>query len=101
MVNKKKLKQQLMRDEITISRKEWNQMQNDAINKATKQTDLIPLLVLRDKFGFGKKRLGRYLQYYAEAVSSYNQGYFKLTDIEKMLMDEVKIGIKWDEEVQK
>ena len=44
------------------------------------------------KFGFGKIRLERYLKHYQEAIESLNEGYLNLKDVERVMLEEVKIG---------
>ena len=54
----------------------------------------IPLMVLRDKYGFGKKRMNEYIDYALETYDSFNKGYFTLEDVEKMLREEVEVNIR-------
>ena len=54
----------------------------------------IPLMVLRDKYGFGKKRMNEYIDYALETYDSFNKGYFNLEDVEKMLREEVEVNIR-------
>lgn len=54
----------------------------------------IPLMVLRDKYGFGKKRMNEYIDYALETYDSFNKGYFTLEDVEKMLKEEVEVNIR-------
>lgn len=66
----------------------------DAIDIALDKINLIPLLVLRDKFGFGQVRLNRYIDHFLEAVDDFNHSRFTLEDIEKMLEEETNISIR-------
>ena len=75
-----------------------NQSAQADINVAADIINLIPLLVLRDKFGFGSKRLERYLDHYSEMLDAFNKGYISLKDIEKVLEDEVGLKFKWGRE---
>ena len=93
-MNYKKLKRRLQTKPVTMTAKEVARLKREATNNAAEIVNLIPLLILRDKFGFGKVRLSRYLEHYNEAVEDFNSGRFDLKDIEQVLLDEVKIGFK-------
>jgi len=97
-MNHKKLKRQLHNKPITMTAKEVEKLKQELTNNAVEIVNLIPLLILRDKFGFGKVRLSRYLEYYSEAIEDFNNDRFDLQDIEQMLLEEVKIGIWRDNE---
>ena len=71
-------------------------MKSDAIDKALERINLLPLLVLRDKFGFGQVRLNRYIDHLIIAVEDFNQGRFTLEDIEKMLKEETNVFVKME-----
>ena len=90
----KKLKRKLESKPITLSHKEIEKMKQQATNNAAEIVNLIPLLILLDKFGFGKVRLSRYLEHYNEAIEDFNNGRFDLPDIERVMLDEVKIGFR-------
>ena len=66
----------------------------EALNTSFKLMLGIPLIVLRDKYGFGKKRLNDYIDYVLEEQDSFNKGYFTLEDVEQMLYEEVDIKLK-------
>lgn len=59
---------------------------------------VIFLSVMRDKFGYGCKRLGRIYKYMEELSQSIAKGYVRLTDLELALQEESKItvGMKSD-----
>lgn len=97
-MNHKKLKRRLQNKPVTMTAKELDKLTQKMTNNAVEIVNLIPLLILRDKFGFGKVRLSRYLEYYNEAIEDFNNDRFDLKDIEKMLLEEVKIGIWRDGE---
>lgn len=94
----KELKRRLQNKPVTMTAKELDKLAQKMTNNAVEIVNLIPLLILRDKFGFGKVRLSRYLEYYNEAIEDFNNDRFDLKDIEKMLLEEVKIGIWRDGE---
>ena len=89
---KKSLRKKLNRETIQLTRREYDELKSKERMNAANIINLIPLIILRDKFGFGKIRLERYLGHYQEAVDSLNKGYLDLNDVQKVLLDEVKIG---------
>lgn len=90
----KKLKRKLQTKPVTMTAKEVARLKREAPNNAAEIVNLIPLLILRDKFGFGKVRLERYLTYYDEMVIDFNEGRITLDDIKGVMLDEVRIGFK-------
>jgi len=54
---------------------------------------VIFLSVMRDKFGYGKKRLGRIHKAMEEMAEAIAGGYVKLTDLQQALEEEAKITI--------
>ena len=97
---KKSLRRKLSREDIQLTRKEYEELKSKERMNAAEIINLIPLIILRDKFGFGKVRLERYLKHYQDAVDSLNKGYLDLNDVQKVLLDEVKIKFYEEEEVQ-
>ena len=88
---KKSLRRKLNKETIQLTRKEYETLKEAERMNAANIINLIPLIILRDKFGFGKIRLERYLKHYQEAVDSLNKGYLDLNDVQRVLLDEVKI----------
>ena len=95
---KKSLRRKLNRETIQLTRKDYETLKETERMNAANIINLIPLMILRDKFGFGKIRLERYLKHYQEAIDSLNKGYLDLKDVQKLLLDEVKIAF-YEEEV--
>ena len=88
---KKSLRRKLNKETIQLTRKDYEELKSKERMNAANIINLIPLIILRDKFGFGKVRLERYLKHYQDAVDSLNEGYLDLKDVQKVLLDEVKI----------
>lgn len=63
-----------------------------AIDTAFKLMLGIPVMVLHDKYGFGKKRLPEFMDHVMELYDSFNRGYLTLDDIVECL--EKETGIK-------
>ena len=66
---------------------EYEKGQQEALNIV----NVFPLLVLRDKFGFGKKRLKRFSEEYLEVIDAYNKDYLDFDDVVKMIEEETGI----------
>ena len=85
-----------------LSVKEIEEMKENALNEALnisfKLMLGIPIMVLRDKYGFGKKRLNDFIDYVLEEQDSFNKGYFTLEDVEEILYEEVDIKLREVEE---
>lgn len=77
---------------VTYSLKEIRKMKADEYAKGQQEAldvvNMFPLLVLRDKFGFGKKRLERFTNEYLGVIHAYNEGYLNLTDVIKTIEKE-------------
>lgn len=86
--------------QITVTVKEIKQLENKASKEATEKAVnvmlLFPLLILRDKYGFGPKRLPEFQGHFQELWDSYTSGYLDLEDIALTLYEEagVKINVK-------
>lgn len=94
----KKLKRRLESKPITMTYKEIERMKEQATDNAAAIINLMPLLILRDKFGFGRVRLERYLDRYSDMMEAHSEGYISLKDIEKVLEAEVGLKFKWGHE---
>ena len=81
-----------------LSVKEIEEMKENALSEALnisfKLMLGIPLMVLRDKYGFGKKRLNDFIDHVLEEQDSFNKGYFTLEEVEEMLFEEVDIKLR-------
>ena len=94
---KKSLRNKLSKETIQLTRKDYEALKEAERMNAANIVNLIPLLILRDKFGFGKVRLERYLEHFQDAVDSLNKGHLDLKDVQKVMMDEVKIAFYEEE----
>lgn len=73
----------------------WEQIQQmkkdaakEAVSEVIELTLGIPAMVLKDKYGFGKKRLPEALDHMVDLYESYEMGYLTLQDIRKSLWEE-------------
>lgn len=75
---------------MTVRHKE-----NQLISAAAKANMLIALMVLHDKFGYGKKRLERYMDEFHKQLDAYNSGHIEtVQDFEDVLWDECGIKVE-------
>ena len=79
---------------VTMTVREINKLKENATIRAVQITQLFPLMVLRDKYGFGSKRLSEYQKHYNDLWDAYNKGYLKLEDIANTIYEEtgIKVG---------
>lgn len=72
------------------------QASSEAIDTAFIAMLALPMLVMRDKYGFGKVRLERFMDQVIDLYESFNAGYLTLEDMHKSLEDEAGIKIHKD-----
>ena len=74
-----------------------NEMKMDAVNEATRKAFLmflsIPVMILHDKFGFGKIRLGRFMHYALVWYEAVQNNEVKLMELVKIAEDECGISV--------
>lgn len=84
--------------QVTNSLKEIRKMKADAraegLKEALQITSMIPMIVLRDEYGFGKTRMNRYLDRYQNTLDAYFRDYLTLEDIVKVMQEEIKIDVR-------
>lgn len=69
------------------------QGRDEAIKKATDFSMAVPIIVLRDEFGFGAKRLEKFIDATHELYDSIDQKYLNLDDIVKTIKEETGVEI--------
>lgn len=52
-----------------------------------------PLLTLRDKFGFGKERLNRFMDKMLDLYEAYELDYVDLADLDRTIMEETGVTL--------
>lgn len=52
-----------------------------------------PLLTLRDKFGFGKERLNRFMDKMMDLYEAYEMDYVDLADLDRTIMEETGVTL--------
>ena len=78
-----------------------NKMKMDAVNEATRRAFMmflsIPVMILRDKFGFGKQRLTRFMDYALIWYEAVQNNEVSLLELVKVAKDECGIDtINWE-----
>lgn len=53
----------------------------------------IPLMVLRDKHGFGKKRLENFIEDSIELLDSFDKGYITFDDLQDTIYEETGVRV--------
>lgn len=67
---------------------------NMLISAAGKANMIISLMVLHDKFGYGEKRLNKFIDEYQKQLDAYNSGYVEsVEDFRAVLKDECRIEV--------
>lgn len=64
-----------------------------ALIVATTYSLAVPMMILRDQYGFGRKRLLRFYHDYLDLADSLDRKYLNINDIIKTLNEEVGINI--------
>ena len=88
-----------MEQPLSLTYRDLEKIKRDAVDRALVGVSLIPLLILRDKFGFGQVRLNRFIDNFLTAVDDLNHKRFTLEDIEKMLEEEANIVFEKEDKV--
>lgn len=87
MIKKKGINPALVR--MTQIRKD-----NMLISAAGKANMIISLMVLHDKFGYGEKRLNKFIDEYQKQLDAYNSGYVEsVKDFTTVLKEECGIEL--------
>lgn len=69
------------------------ELRAEAVDDALRVLSYVPLMVLRDKFGFGKVRLDRFLREFAEQVDCIENYFVGFDDMIEAIKDETGLVI--------
>lgn len=97
-MSRQKLVKKLMNTKLEVTPKELRKIKEGATLEAIQIVSVLPLLILRDKYGFGEVRLSRYVAHMGEAIDDLNAGRFTLVDVSDILREEVGIDVFTEEE---
>lgn len=95
---RRRLKKKKAEPVINIKASDVQQMKNEAVKKAADTGFLLmlglPVLILRDKWGFGNVRLERFIDQVIEMYEAFNEGHLTIDDIHQAIEEEtgIKIG---------
>lgn len=88
------LTQEQLYCEIKKGVEEFRQeLRTEAVDDALRVLAYVPLMVLRDKFGFGKTRLDKFLKEFAELVDCVENDYLGFEDMIETIKDETGLVI--------
>lgn len=90
-MNKKKLKHQIMKQEVKLTNEILIKIKREEQEKAFKRIIPVALLALRDAEGYGEKRLLRFYDKLIEINKDMNAGLLDIYDIEETILKEVNI----------
>lgn len=76
---------------VHLNQSKVKRMKEDATNEGLKGALIIFFSVMRDKEGYGRKRLKRIFNHATDLADSMQKGYVKMEDLEKVLKDEADI----------
>lgn len=68
---------------------------DEAIHEAMERALVMPLLVLRDHWGFGPARMERFIEQVSELMADIEAGRLDLDDITGTLEEEIGIEFMW------
>lgn len=97
-MSRQKTMKKLRNKKLEVTPKEFKKMQERATLEASSIGIILPLLIMRDKYGFGKVRLNQYITHMEEALDDLTAGRFTLHDVSEMLKEEVGIVLFPEEE---
>lgn len=76
---------------IHLKQSEVKKLKNDAVNLGIKYSTILFFSIMRDKEGYGVKRLTRVYDAMAELADSIAKGYVSYSDLERVLLEEADI----------
>lgn len=90
-MNKKKLKRQINQKKAT--QKDVRKAKDEAMTEAVNIMAIIPLMILRDKYGFGTKRLVKWMRYFSESIDALFKKYVTVEDMARVIHKETGIDV--------
>lgn len=77
-----------------LTKSELNKVTQKATNDVFELLLAIPVSVLHDKFGFGKKRCTEFTEKVLDLFDSYNRGYITIEDLREILWEEAGVNAR-------
>lgn len=94
---KKKQKERMIKLQQTLNHNAKEGIKKEAVDVSLAIMFYISVLVLRDKYGFGKKRLGDFMEYSSILVKDMSDGRLDFRDIRDTILEETGVEIKLPE----
>ena len=79
---------------INLRRSDIDRMKKEVTTDAVKSAFAIFLTVMRDKWGFGHKRLNRLYKQIGDLSEQVGEGYISMAEIKRILREEMGIVIE-------
>lgn len=73
--------------------KGYKKGRKDSIEKASQLSMAVPIIVLRDEFGFGEKRIDKFIAAYIKLYEAIDEGWLDINDIIKTINEETGVKI--------
>lgn len=73
--------------------KGYEKGRKDSIEKASQLSMAVPIIVLRDEFGFGEKRIDKFVDAYIKLYEAIDEGWLDINDIIKTINEETGVKI--------
>lgn len=89
----KKLRRELINQPIELTPKDIQKWKAESFEYVLSAILPFSLLILRDKFGFGKVRLDRFQEAFMELHDSVDKGYLNFKDMEDALKEETGLTV--------
>lgn len=74
-------------------KKGYEKGRKDSIEKASQLSMAVPIMVLRDEFGFGEKRIDKFIAAYIKLYEAIDEGWLDINDIIKTINEETGVKI--------
>lgn len=65
----------------------------ESVEKASQYSMAVPIMVLRDEFGFGKQRIDKFINGFMKLYDAIQEGYLDIKDIVKTINEETNVKI--------
>lgn len=83
---------------LNVRREDLEKAKKDATDKAVRQAFVlmmnVPLIILKDKYGFGAKRLEIFMNYMLDQFDSIEKQYVNFDDMKRALEEETGIKVE-------
>ena len=89
--SKLKQKKRKKNPSISVRQSDLKRIKSECSDEAVIRAFTLFFTVLHDKEGYGQKRLQRIFNECEELATSINEGYVSIGNLQKILLDEVKI----------